>query len=116
MMWRYTTLLGLFLVTLILVDISEAKGKRRPHCRTRLGYTVVQIPGCLRKPIVARGCYGRCLSSARPLLNENGRFATSCSCCAQAETKERAIDLICGQNKKKTLRILVATKCICRPC
>lgn len=120
MVWKIITTLAVLALTILVISpsISEANRKRKhsPHCKTRAGITTIRHHGCHAKRIISHGCFGRCLSSARPLLNDKGRFATSCSCCAPIEYYRRQVVLNCNNGIKKAVLTLVATNCMCRPC
>nr|QBL02617.1 glycoprotein hormone-like secreted protein [Tripedalia cystophora] len=107
---------------------SNTTSKSKEHnlrwngdCRIRRGLMQVYIPGCELKKIISNGCYGYCLSYARPDPQElSKRFTKMCSCCQPTELARMQVMLRCTNRKGKQvprpMRLLVARKCACGPC
>ena len=115
MISKYSTAL-LVLIFVTLGAIHTTTAKRMQACRTRMGISRIDMPGCSTKKVASKGCDGHCMSSAVPRASGFGDFVKTCSCCSPTQSVMKYVTLQCANGKKKVIALPVAVKCKCRPC
>ncbi|CAG0922296.1 unnamed protein product [Notodromas monacha] len=95
-----------------------ANGDLTKECERVRIIHVVDLPGCLKKPVPSVICQGHCSSFVQVSGKQPWKIERSCRCCQEDGNLESKVPLICPHHaiKVQHVKAKAAKSCMCRTC
>ena len=99
------------------VTLTKMEYLRKDWCKTDLFTQIVREPGCQKRQVLNRFCYGQCNSFFVPKFSKSNAISAafqSCTVCAPRKWSWVTVTLRCsGSQKRKRKRVQVVKQCKC---